>query len=212
MYRRDAHFSIVPLALVVAVLLVPFVMNFLAHAWYGEKRFSPLTMMKLPADDSAITLPEKIRQFEPFEVSLQLETIELAKRINDMAVESVPGTELQHIHSTVFPEMQAEISGDAFSANLSGPQTQLFSSHGQTRWSWVMTPEAEGHQQLSLKLHLQTADATQEHPQIADLAEIQIFVHENQGGWLRTYGIWCGVAILLAAGWWWRSRRVRKQE
>lgn len=70
--------------LIAAILLVPFVMNFLAHAWFGEKHFPPLVKMKLPADSSVITLPREVKQFKPFEITLRLDTKELALRINDI--------------------------------------------------------------------------------------------------------------------------------
>lgn len=114
MYKKDAPFSVVLPALIAAVLLIPFVMNFLAHAWFGEKHFPPLVMMKLPADSSIITLPHEVKQFKPFEITLRLDTKELALRINDIVEKSLPGTELQNIHGKVFPEMHAGITGDEF--------------------------------------------------------------------------------------------------
>lgn len=211
MYRKDAPFNLVLPALIAAVLVIPFVMNFLAHAWFGEKHFPPLVMMKLPADSSVITLPREVKQFSPFEVTLRLNTKELALRINDIVKKSLPGTELQGIHGEVFPEMRAGITGDAFSINPPEPQAQLFSNHGETHWSWVITPEKEGRYELSLKLYLQTAETTSEHLQIADLAEIQLFVKKNSETWIRTYGIWA-IPVVLIAGWGWRKYKIKKRK
>lgn len=159
MYKRDTRFSMVFPALLAAVLFVPFVMNFLAHAWYGEKHFPPLTMMKLPADSSVINLPREIKQYKPFEITLQLNTRELARRINDIVKKSHPGTELQGIRSEVFPEMHARIAGNAFSIDPPEPQAQFFSSQGEmSRWSWIITPEKTGRHHLSIELYLQTAE------------------------------------------------------
>ncbi|MXS85168.1 hypothetical protein ABO04_04365 [Nitrosomonas sp. HPC101] len=211
MYKKDAPFSMVFPALIAIVLVVPFVMNFLAHAWLGEKRFPPLVMMKLPADSSIITLPQEIKQFKPFEVTLRLDTKALALRISDVVRKSLPGTELQNIHGEVFPEMRAGIMGDTFSIDPPEPQIQLFSGEKETHWSWIVTPEKEGHYALSLKLYLQTTETTREHPQIVDLAEIQLFVKKNSEAWMRTYGIWYAVPMALIAGWWWKKYRIKKR-
>lgn len=212
MYKKDAPFSVVLPALIAAVLLIPFVMNFLAHAWFGEKHFPPLVMMKLPADSSIITLPHEVKQFTPFEITLRLDTKELALRINDIVEKSLPGTELQNIHGKVFPEMHAGITGDEFSINPPEPQAQLFSGRDETHWSWIITPEKEGRYELSLKLYLQTTETTHEHPQIADLAEIRLFVKKNPQVWMRTYGIWYIALMLLIAGWWWKKRQIKRRK
>lgn len=213
MYKKDVRFSMVFPALLVAVLFVPFVMNFLAHAWYGEKHFPPLIMMKLPADSSTISLPREIKQYKPFEITLQLNTRELAQRINDVVKKSYPGTELQNIRSEVFPEMRVGIAGDAFSIDPPEPQMQLFSGQGEmSRWSWIVTPEKTRRHSLSIELYLQTAETTREHPQVADLAKIQVFVQENPEAWIRTYSIWYALFTLLVAGWWWKKRLAKKRK
>jgi hypothetical protein len=189
--------------LLTAVLLIPFGMNLLGHALYGNRYFPPLIKMKLPTDSSTISLPEEINKSKSFEVSLRVDTRELAQRINDIASQSLPGTVPQGIHGEVFPEMSAGIVGSAFSIDPPEPQMQLFSNREETHWSWAVTPEKEGHHQLLLQLYLQTTETTAEHPQIVDLAEIQIFVKKGSLSWIQNYGIWGGVLVLLAAGWWW---------
>lgn len=210
-YKGDMKFNAVLPSLLAAILLIPFVVNFLAHTWFGEKQFVPLAMMKLPVDNAVITLPREVKQYQPFEIGLQLETGELARRINDIVAKSPSGTALQGIQSQVFPEMRAEMAGDAFFIDPPGPQAQIFSSHGETNWSWIVTSEAAGRHRLSLKLYLQTADAGSEPLQIADLADIQVFVQMNLAEWMRTYGIWYITVALLAAGWWWRKRHAKKR-
>ena len=213
MYKRDFRFSMVFPMLIAVVLFVPFMINFLGHAWYGEKHFPPLTMMKLPVDSSVISLPREIKQYKPFEITLQLNSRELARRINDIVEKSHPGTEPQGIRSEVFPEMRAKVTGDKFSIDPPEPQAQFFSGQGEmSRWSWIVTPEKTGRYHLSIELFLQTAETTREHPQVADLAEIQLFVRENPEAWMRTHGVWYAVFTLLAAGWWWKKYLAKKRK
>lgn len=208
MYRKDSNINLLFPMLLVFLLMVPFIINFTAHALYSDKKFAPLVLLKLPADDSSITLPDQIYQHESFEVSLQLDTNELAKRINDLTAKSVPGSELQGIHGQVFPEMRAEIYSDAFLVSPTGPQDQVFSNYGLTHWSWSVTPKITKRHQLYVKLYLQT-DSTAAEPQItADLAEVQIYVLESKSAWQK-YGIWSVGGLLLFAGWWWHRRRRR---
>lgn len=210
--RKNVRFRMALPVLLVAILFVPFVMNFLGHAIFGQKHFPPLIMMKLPADSSVISLPREIRQYKPFEIRLRLSSRDLAQRINDITKKALPGTELQGIRSEVFPEMYAGITGDAFAIDPPEPRMQLFSSQNETDWSWIVTPEKTGRYKLSLKMYLQTTETTHEHPLVADLAEIQIFIQKNPESWLRTYGIWYAILVLLMAGWWWKNRLARKRK
>ncbi|MCC6916627.1 hypothetical protein [Nitrosomonas sp.] len=211
--RKAVRFNIVLPVLLAAILFVPFVMNFLGHAWFGQKHFPPLTMMKLPANSSIISLPQEVRQYSPFEIRLRLNTKELAQRINDIVKKSLPGTEPQGIYGEVFPEMRAGIAGDdVFSIDPPEPQIQLVDSRGETDWSWIVTPEKTGRYKLLLKLYLQTSETVREQPQAVDLAVIQLFVQKNPDAWIRTYGIGYAALILLVAGWWWKKRLAKKQE
>jgi len=210
MRRTGFNFSMILPVLLALILFVPFVLNFLGHAWFGEKQFAPLAMAKLPVESSAISLPAEVKQFESFNIGLHLDTDELARRINAIVAKSPEGFSLQGVSSKVFPEMRAEMLGDTFDINPPGPQAQLYSSHGGTSWSWKITPETTGRHALSLKLHLQTADTAQEHPQIVDLAEIQVFVQKNSAEWMRRYGIWYVAIGLLAIGFWWKKRRAKR--
>lgn len=210
---KAVRFNMVLPVLLVAILFIPFVMNFLGHAWFGQKHFPPLTMMKLPANSSIISLPQEVRQYRPFEIRLQLNTKELAQRINDIVKKSLPGTEPQGIRGEVFPEMRAGIAGDgAFSIDPPEPQMQLVASQGETDWSWIVIPEKTGRYKLSLKLYLQTSETMHEQPQAVDLAVIQLFVQKNPDAWMRTYGIWYAALILLVAGWLWKKHLARKRE
>ncbi|SDY99744.1 hypothetical protein [Nitrosomonas halophila] len=211
MRRIYLRFSMLLPVLLAAILFIPFVMNFLAHAWFGEKQFAPLVMTKLPVDSSAISLPDQVKQFESFTVGLQLDTEKLARRINNIVEKSPAGISLQGVSGRVFPEMQAELSGDTFDIHPPEPQAQLYSNHGDTSWSWAITPDTPGRHALSLKLHLQTADTSQEHPQIVELAEIQVFVEKNTAEWMKRYGIWYIAIALLVAGWVWKKWRARNQ-
>ncbi|BBL35919.1 hypothetical protein Nstercoris_02198 [Nitrosomonas stercoris] len=212
MRRKRWYFpySMVVPSLLAAVLFIPFGMNLLGHALYGERYFPPLIKMKLPADSSAISLPEEINRSVPFEMVLHVDTKELAQRMNDIANESLPGMAPQGVHGQVFPEMRAELTGSTFTIDPPEPQAQLFSNRDETHWSWTVTPEREGHRQLSVQLYLQTTETTAEQPKVVNLAEIQVFVKKGVLSWLWTYGIWVGTFILLVAGWWWVKRPLGK--
>lgn len=210
MRRMGFNFNMLLPVLLALILFVPFVLNFLGHAWFGEKQFAPLAMAKLPIESSAISLPAEVKQFESFNIGLYLDTGELARRINDIVTKAPAGFSLQGVSSKVFPEMRAELQGATFDIHPMGPQAQLYSSHSGTSWSWTITPETTGRHALSLKLHLQTADTAQDRPQIVDLAEIQLFVQKNPTEWMRRYGIWYLVIGLLAIGFWWKKWRARQ--
>lgn len=193
-----------------ALLFIPYTLNFLAHAMVGEKQFPPLIMMKLPLESTAVTLPAEVVQFTPFDITLQLDSEALAKRINDIVVKSPNGVAMQGISGKILSGMQAEIVGNGFHIDNPGPQVQLFSNRGRTLWSWKITPLSPNRQVLTLRLHLRAIGSKQESLQIADLAEIQTFVQKNPAEWMKRYGIWFIAAGLLVIGIWRRMRQYKK--
>lgn len=104
------------------------------------KNSSPIVMMKLPVESTAISLPTEVVQFTPFDVTLQLDTEALASRLNDIIARSPHGVAMQGISGKVHASMQAEIVGNGFHIDNPGPQVQLFSGQSGTLWSWTVTP------------------------------------------------------------------------
>ena len=71
---------IVPVALLAVLLIVPFSINSLLHFFTVKRQATPL-VMKIPVDNNAISIPSSAKQYESFEVSLNLETQQFAKFI-----------------------------------------------------------------------------------------------------------------------------------
>ncbi|SDZ00130.1 hypothetical protein [Nitrosomonas sp. Nm33] len=207
MRKFAISFNMLLPAILAALLFIPYTINFLAHAMVGEKQFPPIIMMKLPVESTAVALPAEVVQFTPFDITLQLDSDALAKRINDIVAKSPHGVAMQGISGKVLSSMQAEIVGNGFHIDNPGPQVQLFSARGKTLWSWKITPLSPNRQALTLRLHLKAIDSRQESQQIVDLAEIQSFVQKNPTEWMKRYGIWFIAAGLLAIGIWRRMRR-----
>lgn len=207
MRRPLISFSLLLPCLLVAILFVPYTMNLIAHAWFGEKQFNSLVMTKLPVDGSVVSLPAEIKQYEPFTIALQLDTDKLAQRINRIVDKSPAGVSIQHIEGKVYPEMQAELTTALLSFEPRGPQPQIYTSYDETSWAWSVTPNESGRHTISMKLHLQTENEGQTGAKIVDLAEIQIFAQKNSAEWMRRYGNWLIVILLIAVGFWWKFRR-----
>ncbi|MDV6344126.1 hypothetical protein [Nitrosomonas sp. Is37] len=207
MRKFAISFNMLLPAILAALLFIPYILNFLAHAMVGEKQFPPIIMMKLPVESTAVALPAEVVQFTPFDITLQLDSDALAKRITDIVAKSPHGVAMQGISGKVLSSMQAEIVGNGFHIDNPGPQVQLFSARGKTLWSWKITPLSPNRQALTLRLHLKAIDSRQESQQIVDLAEIQTFVQKNPTEWMKRYGIWFIAAGLLAIGIWRRMRR-----
>jgi len=203
-------FSLLLPGLLVAILFIPYAMNFIAHAWFGEKQFNSLVMTKLPVDGSIVNLPAEIKQYEPFTITLQLDTGKLAQRIDRIVAKAPAGLSIQGIEGKVYPEMQAELMAAHLSFEPRGPQPQIYSSYGETSWAWNVTPTEPGRHPISIKLHLQTENQGQTGAKIVDLAEIQIFVQKNPAEWMRRYGNWLILILLIAAGFWWKFRIRRR--
>lgn len=211
MRKFAISFNMLLPALMAALLFIPYAMNFLAHAMVGDKQFPPIIMMKLPVESTVVTLPAEVVQFTPFDITLQLDTNALAKRINDIIAKSPHGVAMQGISGKVLASMQAEITGDGFHIDNPGAQAQLFSNHGETLWSWKITPLTPNRQALTLQLHLTAIGSEHEGQKIVDVAEIQTFVQKNPAEWLKRYGIWFIAAGLLAIAIWRKMRQAKNQ-
>lgn len=115
---------IVPIALLAVLLIVPFSINSLLH-FFTVKRQSTPVIMKIPVDSSAINLPHQAKQYESFEVSLNLQTEQLAKFINEIVSTAAEGTSYQGIVGHVSTRMKAEIAGDNWIIDLENEQEQF---------------------------------------------------------------------------------------
>ncbi len=188
---------VMPAALLLVLLVVPFSVNSFMHMFSAKKQFNTL-MMKIPIDSTAITIPETVKQYEPFDVVLNLETQQLSKFLNEIVSMASEGTSIQGIAGVVSPNMKAEIAGEDFEIDKLGPQEQLSAHRGIANWRWRVTPESSGAQELRFQLHLQTQNNAQSATKILDLAEANLAVQANLSEWFKRNGFW--IASLLLAG------------
>lgn len=186
---------IMPAALLLVLLIVPFSVNSFMHMLSAKKHFNTL-MMKIPIDSNAITIPSEVKQYEPFEVTLNLETKRLSKFLNEIVSTASEGTAIQGIVGVVSPNMKAEVTGEDFAIDKQGAQEQLFIHGGKADWRWRVTPESSGSHGLKFQLHLVTQHNGQQRTKVLDLAEASFSVQANPSEWFKRNGVW--IALLLA--------------
>src|SRR3990167_3848228 len=87
---------IMPVALLLVLLLIPFSINSFMHFVSAKRQLNPL-IMKIPIDSVAITIPSTVKQYESFEVALNLETKQLSNYLNTMVAAASEGTAIQGI-------------------------------------------------------------------------------------------------------------------
>ena len=104
---------LMPVALLAVLLIVPFSINSFMHFMSGKREFNPV-IMRLPVDSAAIRVPPAVKQYENFEVVLNLETKQLSKVLNEIVATASEGTSIQGIKGIVSPYMKAEIGGGVF--------------------------------------------------------------------------------------------------
>lgn len=187
---------IMPAALLLVLLIVPFSINSFLHFVSAKKQLSSL-IMRVPIDSTAITIPSAVKQYEPFEVALNLETKQLAKFLNEIISMASEGTSIQGIIGVVSPNMKAEITGEDFKIDKQGPQEQSSAYRAATHWRWHVTPESSGSHDLKFQLHLLTQNAGQQNTRILDLAEASFSVQANPSEWFKRNWLWI-VLLLLA--------------
>ena len=187
---------IIPAALLVVLLIVPFSINSFMHFVSAKKQLSSL-IMRVPIDSTAITIPPAVKQYEPFEVALNLETKQLAKFLNEIVSTASEGTSIQGITGVVSSNMKAEIAGEDFKIDKQGPQEQSSAYRGAANWHWHVTPESSGSHDLKFQLHLLTQNAGQQNTRILDLAEASFSVQANPSEWFKRNWLWI-VLLLLA--------------
>ena len=204
---------LMPFALLAVLLVVPFSINAFMHSLAGSKRLSNPVVMRIPIDITAITLPAEIKQFETFEVTLNLSTKNLANFLNEIVSISSEGTSIQGITGVVSPSMKAEIAGEHFTIEKQGPQEQLHVYNDITRWTWRVTPESSGKQELTFHLHLLTQHNGEQHLKVVDLADANLIVQANPSEWLKRHWGWIALlAVLPIAGWVFRRRHAHRPQ
>jgi len=189
---------IMPIAMLAVLLIVPFSFNALMHMLMSKKHANPV-IMKLPVDSTAITIPPVVRQYESFEVTLNLETKHLAKFVNEIVATASEGTGIQGINGVVSPNMKAEVAGDGFEIDRLGPQEPLSGYNGASNWRWRVTPQSSGEQELSFQLHLLTQNNAQTDTKVLGLAEAHFSVQSNTMEWIKRNGLLVTVLLSLSA-------------
>jgi hypothetical protein len=204
MRKSGINFTmIMPAAILLVLLIVPFTMNYLSHLMSVARESAiPLTI-KLPiVDSSAFTVPSKVQQYEGFEVSMHLATQKLADLINKIGDITAEGTGIQGITGKVSPEMQAEIVGDGLIVENPGPQEQLYVMDDETHWTWNVFPESSGNHKIKFLLHLHVYAEGKDTPTIINVADANVNVQGNLSGWMaRNWGWMALLLILPVAGW-----------
>lgn len=182
------------------------------HVVSAEKQRSIPLVMKLPVDNTAIVTPAEAKQYEGFEVSLQLDTKRLADLVNEIGRISTAGTNIQGISGMISPEMKAEISGENFSIDNLGPQEQLYLLDGKTHWTWYVIPESSGRNMLKFYLHLLTYDDGKTVPMVVGVADVNIVIIPNPSVWMaRNWGWLAAFLILTVVGWRFVSHRLNNR-
>lgn len=197
---------IVPVAMLAVLLLVPFSINALLHLMASKKVMNPV-VMKLPVDSSMISIPSDVRQYESFDVALNLETKRLVKFLNEIVATASEGTSIKGITGVISSNMKAEIDGAAFEIDKLGPQEPFSDYDGTARWRWRVTPESSGAQALTIRLHLSTQSNAQFESRVLELAETNFAVEGNTMEWMKRNILWVLLALLAPIGIFYAVRR-----
>ena len=184
---------LMPAALLLVLLAVPLIHSYMHSIKSKYHPVHPL-VMKIPMDSSVITAPFEAKQYEGFEVELNLDTQKLAKFFNDIVSVVTEGTSIQGVTGLVSSNMKAEISSEHLRIEHTGPQEQLYVFNDVTEWKWHVVPESSGVQTIQFKMHLTTTENNQQKVKIVNLAEANIQVKRNLFMWL-TYNWWL-IALL----------------
>jgi len=192
---------LIPAALLLVLLAVPLIHSYMHSVKSKYHPVYPL-VMKIPIDSGVITAPSEAKQYEGFEVKLNLDTQQLAKVINEIVSIVSKGTSIQGVTGLVSPDLKAEISGKSFRIENLGPQEQLFVYNNITEWKWHVVPESSGVQTIEFKLHLTSIENNQQKVKVINLAEANIQIESNLSMWLA-YNWWliALLTLLVFAGW-----------
>lgn len=204
MRKSGSSFTmIMPAAILLVLLIVPFTMNYLSHLMSVAREAAIPLIIKLPiVDSSAFTVPPKVRQYERFEVSMHLATKKLADLINKIGDITAEGTGIQGITGKVSSEMQAEIVGDGLLVENPGPQEQLYVMDDITHWTWNVLPESSGNHKIKFLLHLHVYAEGKDSPIIINVADANVNVQGDLSGWIARNWGWIALILLIpVAGW-----------
>lgn len=193
---------LMPVALLLVLLVIPFSINSFMHMLAKKNQFVHPVIMKMPLDGNAIIAPTAARQFESFDVGLQINTQMLAEFINDIVAISSEGTSIQGITGFISPSMNAEIAGEGFRIDNPGPRNQLYGLHESTQWKWQVVPESSGVQTIKFIMHVTVIDDGNQKVHTLELAEANIVVDSNTAMWM-VYNWWFFAlsGLVLFAGW-----------
>lgn len=193
---------LMPAALLLVLLIIPFSLNSFMHMLAKKNQFVHPVIMKLPIDRSVITAPSEVKQFEGFEVKLNLNTQQLAEFINEIVSISSVGTSIQGITGFISPNMQAEIKGEGFRIENAGPQKQMYIFNDATEWKWQVVPESSGIQTIKFKMHVTSTERDHQKVNVIELGQANISVDSSPIMWM-VYNWWIFVLIALAlfGGW-----------
>lgn len=187
---------LLPVALLVVLLIVPFSINALMHMLAAKRLNSPL-IMKIPFDSTTISIPEKVKQYQNFEVALNLDTNQLAKFLNEIVSTAAEGTSIQGIVGTVSSNIKAEVASEAFKIDKLGPQEPSSAFSNNAKWRWLITPESSGSHSLKIQLHLSTQHDGKQISRVLDFAEANFVVESDLSEWFSRNALW--VMLFLAA-------------
>ncbi|MBL8496765.1 hypothetical protein ABF87_00715 [Nitrosomonas sp. JL21] len=197
---------IMPAALLLVLLIVPFSINSFLHFMSGKRPSNPV-VMKLPVDSAVVTMPSSARQYESFDVALNLETKHLVKFLNELITTASEGTSILGITGVIAPNMRAEILGEDFEIDRTGPLDPVSVYGGTASWRWRVTPESSGDQVLKFQLHLLTKDDAQVGAKILELAEANVDIQSNWSEGLKRHWYWIVLLLLVPLAIFVRLRR-----
>jgi len=154
--------------------------------------------MKLPVDSAAVTIPASVRQYESFDVALNLETRHLVKFLNELIATASEGTSILGITGVIAPNVRAEVIGEDFEIDRTGPLDPVSEYGGTANWRWRVTPESSGDQVLKFQLHLHllTQDNAQVGAKILELAEANVAVQSNWSEGFKRHWHWIALLSL----------------
>ncbi len=193
---------LMPVALLLVLLVIPFSINSLGHMLANKNQFVYPVIMKIPLDRDAVAAPTEVRQYEGFDVALRVNTQILAEFINDIVAVSSEGTSIQGITGFISPGMSAEITGEGFRIENPGPQSQLHRLQNATEWRWQVVPESSGVQTIKFKMHVLSTEHGHQKTHVIELAEANIVVDSNSVMWIvNNWWIFAVLGLAFFSGW-----------
>lgn len=193
---------LMPVALLLVLLVIPFSINSFMHMLANKNQFVYPVIMKIPLDNNAVAAPTEVKQYEGFDVALKVNTQILAEFINDIVAISSEGMSIQGITGFISPNMKAEITGEDFRIENPGPQNQLYGLQDTKEWKWRVIPESSGVQTIKFRMHVTSTEYGHQKANVIELAEANIVVDSNPTMW-AVYNWWIFALLggALFGGW-----------